>query len=104
MPTVESSTLKVPPQLADAGSYLQTRANNMAAELARLWTRVEALEQTWQGVAHGQYAQYKAMWHTAANGLFGPAGVLPAISQIMNHVWQNYATGEANRKKSWDMG
>ena len=103
MPDIESSTIKVPPQLAEAGPTIDRSAGGMSAELAVLWNRVAALEGTWEGAAHGQYSAYKGMWHGAAEGLFGPSGVLPAIAHIMKVVWQNYASGEDSRAKTWQI-
>jgi hypothetical protein len=101
MPNIEGSTIKVPPQLADAANILNGRAAAMSAELNMLRNRVAALEGQWVGSARESYRMYQHMWDTAALGLFGPDGVLPGIARVMNVVWINYVEFEAANTKGW---
>jgi hypothetical protein len=40
-------------------------------------------------------------WNVAAEGLFGPNGILGEIAQAMNVNWGNYTDAEWSNIKTW---
>jgi WXG100 family type VII secretion target len=97
----ESTPILVAPELEAAGTYLNGQAGEIAAELAQLAGYVSQLEPFWQGKAATYYQGLQAEWNTAADGLFGPEGVLGEIARAMNVNWANYSDAEWSNTVTW---
>jgi uncharacterized protein YukE len=102
MPTdIESSSIVVPVDLEGAGAYINARASEIAGELAALIRILAPLEATWTGQAYDYYHGLQQEWNIAAEGLFGPDGVLGIIANAMNVTWENYSGAEFANKQTW---
>jgi len=101
MPDVSGSMLVVPSSLQGAGTYLNGVAGVIEGELAALKSQLAPLEEFWTGAAQSYYQGLQTEWNVAADGLFGPNGVLGQIAQIMNLNWNNYADTELSNAQSW---
>jgi WXG100 family type VII secretion target len=99
--SVDGTPIRVPVDLEDAGTTINTQAGVIADELQALWQQLDALPYTWTGQASANYQQLQTDWNIAAAGLFSPDGVLGQIANAMNVSWGNYAEAEASNSKSW---
>jgi len=100
----ESMPILVQSELEGAGSYLNAQANDIAEELSQLASYVSALPEVWQGQASDYYQGLQGEWNIAANGLFGPDGVLGEIARAMNATWGNYCDAEWTNELTWRPG
>jgi WXG100 family type VII secretion target len=99
--SIDSSTIKVHADLADAGPHIATVSETISEELASLIRLLEPLQETWTGAAATYYEGLQAEWNTAANGLFGPDGVLGQISRALGVNWANYSDAEWANVQTW---
>jgi uncharacterized protein YukE len=76
-------------ELEGVGTYLIGQATEISDELNQLASYLNQLEVIWQGAASGYYQGLQAEWNIAAQGLFGPDGVLGEIAHAMNVTWAN---------------
>ena len=97
----DPNTIVVRPDLESAGPYLNARALEITTELDALRTYINSLGFDWTGAASGLYQDAQNRWNIAAAGLFGPAGVLGAISHAMNVTWGNYVEAEDSNGRTW---
>jgi hypothetical protein len=98
----DSTEIRVPVDLEGAGPHINGHASAMAEELARLSRQLEPLRETWrESGAKDDYAARQAEWDMAADGLFGPEGVLPQIAQAMHVNWLNYVDTESSNVRTW---
>ncbi len=104
MGSIESTPIWVGTELESVGSYLNGQAAEIADELHQLATYLNQLDVTWQGSAATYYQGLQAEWNTAADGLFGPDGVLGEIANAMNITWGNYADAEWSNAQTWRSG
>ena len=58
-------------------------------------------QESWTGAAQSYYAGLQTEWNIAADGLFGPNGVLGIIAQTMNLNWNNYTECEWANVQAW---
>lgn len=100
----ESIPILVAPELEGAGTYLNGQANMISAELSQLASYLNQLEEVWSGLSSGYYQGLQAEWNIAAEGLFGPDGVLGEIAHAMNVTWSNYSDAEWTNSKTWQHG
>lgn len=100
MANIDETLIAVPLDLEGAGTYLNSQAQQMADELARLWSQLETLS-IWTGSAHTYYEGLQQEWNTAAAGLFAPDGVLGQIANAMHVTWGNYSEAEASNTRTW---
>ncbi len=101
MPDVGGSMLVVPSDLQGAGAYLNGLATVIDGELARLKNELAPLMDIWTGAAQSYYEGLQMEWNIAADGLFGPTGVLGIIAQAMNLNWNNYTDCEWSNVQTW---
>jgi WXG100 family type VII secretion target len=101
MPDIDSSTIAVPVDLEGAGAYINSQAAAISAELDALIKVLAPLQDTWVGSAHTYYHGLQAEWNIAAEGLFGPTGVLGQIANAMNVTWANYSDAEWANVRTW---
>ena len=100
MANIDDTLIAVPNELESAGAYINASAEQMADELARLWSQLETLS-IWTGSAHTYYDGLQQEWNRAAAGLFAPDGVLGQIANAMHVTWGNYADAEASNSRTW---
>lgn len=96
-----SSNLRVPAELELAGQHLNNRADEIVGRLESLIAKLLPLQDTWEGPAQSYYQGLQGEWNIAADGLFGPTGVLGQIAGAMNLSWNNYAESEWANVRSW---
>lgn len=99
---VDASQIYVQEGLAGAGSTINGMAQTMADELAQLKSKLSPLQDAWtQSQAATYYQGLQNEWDIAANGLFGPDGVLGRIAQAMHVNWGNYSEAEWSNIQTW---
>ncbi|MFG1885218.1 WXG100 family type VII secretion target [Micromonospora sp. NPDC049102] len=101
MPDPSSSSLRVPLELEMAGSQLNGKAAEIVSELDALKSKLQPLSETWQGDAKTYYEGLQGEWNLAADGLFGPEGVLGLIASALNLNWNNYSRCEWECLNTW---
>jgi len=97
----DATPIMVKQELQTAGAYLNAQAEEIAAELGQLVHYINQLAWMWQGSASDYYQGLQTEWNLAAEGLFGPDGVLGEISAAMNVGWGNYSEAEWNNTRTW---
>ncbi|NUQ97852.1 MAG: WXG100 family type VII secretion target [Streptomyces sp.] len=101
---VDGANLMVKPDLASAGAHINGCAQTMADELAALAGNLHPVldgGQDWSGTTQQYFEGLEAEWNYAANGLFGPDGVLGQIAQAMQVNWNNYSEAEYSNTSTW---
>ncbi|MGW8378532.1 WXG100 family type VII secretion target [Streptomyces sp. ODS28] len=102
MANIDSARLYVGEGLGEAGKYLNSRAAAISDELARLKGRLAPLADAWnQSQAASYYQDMQNEWDIAAEGLFGPEGVLGRIAHAMDVNWNNYSDAEWSNVSTW---
>jgi WXG100 family type VII secretion target len=101
MPDVSGARLVVPSDLQSAGTYINGIAATIEGELTALKSLLQPLQDTWVGAAQSYYEGLQTEWNIAADGLFGPTGILGQIAQAMNLNWNNYTDTEWANVKTW---
>jgi WXG100 family type VII secretion target len=101
MPDVTGATIQVPPDLQHAGTYINGVATQIESELVALKNQLAPLLASWTGAAQSYYEGLQREWDIAADGLFGPTGVLGMIAQAMNLNWNNYHDCEWSNIQTW---
>ncbi|MER7277846.1 WXG100 family type VII secretion target [Dactylosporangium sp. NPDC000244] len=101
MPDIAGTELVVPADLEVAGERLAQQSQAIVDQLEALKTQLAPLAETWTGVAASYYQPLQLEWNTAADGLFGPTGVLGQIAEAMHVTWANYAECEWSNAKGW---
>jgi WXG100 family type VII secretion target len=99
--SIDTSAIAVQEELSGAGSYINGAATTISGQLSSLVSLLAPLQDYWTGVAATQWSSYQMEWNTAANGLFGPDGVLGEIAAAMNVSWGNYADAEFANVSTW---
>ena len=102
MADIDGSDIYVGEGLGAAGTWINGRAQEIAGDLETLKNKLAPLQDSWN---HSQAATYyqdlQQEWNIAAEGLFGPNGVLGEIAQAMNVNWGNYTDAEWSNIKTW---
>lgn len=96
--------IMVQEELSTAGPALLGRAQQISDQLQQLANYLNTLPESWTGRSSTTYTGLQAEWNTAANGLFGPDGVLGAIAGAMNVTWNNYTMAETTNTSTWQHG
>jgi WXG100 family type VII secretion target len=96
-----SAPITVRPELEVAGQRLNQQAQQIAGELASLASFLDSLPQVWSGSAAAQFGDLQQRWNTAADGLFGPDGVLGTIAAAMHANWSAYSDAEWTNSQVW---
>ena len=104
MAIAENMPILVAAELESVGTYLNGQATEISDELSQLASYLNQLEAIWQGAASGYYQGLQAEWNIAAEGLFGPDGVLGEIATAMNVSWGNYSDAEWSNSQTWQHG
>ncbi len=105
MPDISNSTIMVQEELSGAGLKINQLAQGMADELNSLVQQLQPIaDGGWTGGASDYFQDLQAEWNYAANGLFGPDGVLGEIAQAMHVNWNNYAEAEWANVQTWQPG
>ncbi|GAA5179197.1 hypothetical protein GCM10023322_08460 [Rugosimonospora acidiphila] len=98
------SNLRVPPELENAGAQLSGTARTIDDQLSTLKNQLVPLQDYWQGPAQSYYQDLQAEWNVAAQGLFGPDGVMGEIASALNLAWNNYTDCEWANVRTWQTG
>jgi uncharacterized protein YukE len=93
--------IAVQQELAEAGVILNNQASAISEQLHSLATYLNGLPEIWSGSASTYYQGLQQEWNIAAEGLFGPDGVLGEIAAAMHVVWNNYSEGEWTNTQTW---
>jgi WXG100 family type VII secretion target len=101
MADIMNSRLQVPPELEGAGAMMNRTAATIEGQLITLRGQLVPLEDSWQGPAQDSWHGLQAQWNYAADGLFGPNGVLGAIASALNLSWDNYCDCEWANVRTW---
>jgi uncharacterized protein YukE len=96
--------IMVQTELSDAGTYLNNQSTVISEQLSRLAAYLNQLPEIWAGTASTYYQGLQQEWNIAANGLFGPDGVLGEIATAMNVTWNNYSDAEWSNTQTWSHG
>ena len=102
--SVDGTPLRVDEELSQAGTYINSAAQQIVDELNALYQQLQPLTETWQGAAASYFDPLMAEWNNAAKGLFGSAdqgGVLGEIAAAMNVSWDNYVEAESANTSTW---
>jgi uncharacterized protein YukE len=110
MVDIASSQIRVGPQLADAGTYVNNIAVQLTNELDALRAKLAPLQESWnQSQAATMYQDDMTLWNQSAATLFGSSegtyqagqGVLGAIAQMLDVNNNNYVDAESANIKTW---
>jgi hypothetical protein len=102
MANVDGREIYVGEGLATAGGWLNARVAEIEIELDALIAKLAPLEAAWTvSKAAGYYQERQVEWNLAADGLFGPQGVLGQIAHTMNVNWGNYDDAEWANVRTW---
>ncbi len=101
MPDINTAPIMVQDELAGASTYISGQATTISDELSTLVNQLAPLQDFWTGQAAALYESYQAEWNAAADGLFGPGGVLGSIAGAMGVVWGNYSDCEFANVQTW---
>ncbi|WP_405426173.1 WXG100 family type VII secretion target [Streptomyces erythrochromogenes] len=102
MVDVDGTPIYVGEGLAAAGGWLNARAGEVSGELQGLKSQLIPLADSWrESHAATYYQDMQDEWDLAANGLFGPDGVLGRIAHAMNVNWNNYSDAEWSNMSTW---
>lgn len=101
MPHIDDASILVHDGLETAGTSINAQAQTIVDELDHLKTVLAPLAETWAGTASTYYEDLQLGWNLAAEGLFGPDGVLGQIAQALNVVWGNYSDAEWANIQTW---
>lgn len=102
MPDIDGTPIYVGEGLGAAGGVINGRAAEIAGELETLKGKLAPLQDTWNKSQAADYYQgLQQEWNIAAEGLFGPEGVLGQIAHAMNVNWGNYTDAEWANIQTW---
>ncbi|MFI7354878.1 WXG100 family type VII secretion target [Streptomyces avidinii] len=102
MADVDGTPIYVGEGLAAAGGWLNARAGEVSGELQGLKSQLIPLADSWrESHAATYYQDMQNEWDLAANGLFGPDGVLGRIAHAMHVNWNNYSDAEWSNMSTW---
>lgn len=102
MPVNDGTSILVHSQLGEVGPRIHASAEEIIGELQRLITLLGPLKDTWTtSEAAADYEILQQEWNTAAQGLFGPDGVLGNVAAVMNVNFVNYSDAEWANVSTW---
>ncbi|GAA1274279.1 hypothetical protein GCM10009665_72270 [Kitasatospora nipponensis] len=102
MPRNDSTSILVHSQLGEVGPRIHASAEEIIAELQRLVQLLAPLKDSWNSSeAAADYEILQQEWNTAAEGLFGPGGVLGNVAAVMNVNFVNYSDAEWANVSTW---
>lgn len=101
-PSIDGAQIRVSDMLSDAGAKINAKALAIADDLAQLKSELVPLQEDWkESTAATYYQDMQNEWDIAANGLFGPDGVLGRIAHAMHVNWANYSEAEWSNVSTW---
>lgn len=95
------SPIAVTPELEGASGHMNSVAGHVTGELERLERLLLPLADTWKGETFTYFRGLQDEWNIAADGLFGPDGVLSQIAIAMQTNWGNYSDAEWANSRTW---
>ncbi|MFL6055088.1 MAG: WXG100 family type VII secretion target [Actinoallomurus sp.] len=99
---IDGASIFVGSELESAGPTLTVKANHCAEMLEHLKAELAPLADAWsQSQAADYYQGLQQEWNIAADGLFGPHGVLGQIAHALHINWGNYSDTEWANIKTW---
>jgi uncharacterized protein YukE len=102
MSNIDGTQIYVGEGLGAAGGWLNSRAGQIQGDLVALKGQLAPLAEAWtQSQAATYYQDMQNEWDLAADGLFGPDGVLGRIAHAMNVNWNNYTDAEWSNVSTW---
>jgi uncharacterized protein YukE len=102
MTNVDGANLFVGMDLESAGRTVNAKAQAIADELYALIQQLLPLGENWASVSASWYEGLQSEWNYAANGLFGPDGVLGEIANALQISWNNYSEAEWANTNTWN--
>jgi uncharacterized protein YukE len=100
--SIDGAQIRVSEMLSTAPAAINGKAGEIADELYRLRSKLAPLQEDWrQSRASTYYQDMQNEWDIAANGLFGPDGVLGRIAHAMHTNWNNYSEAEWSNVATW---
>jgi uncharacterized protein YukE len=100
--SIDNAQIRVSDMLGTAGATINAKAGDIADDLAWLKNRLAPLQEEWrESKAATYYQDMQNEWDIAANGLFGPDGVLGRIAHAMRVNWDNYSEAEWSNVSTW---
>jgi uncharacterized protein YukE len=98
----DGTSILVQAQLGEVGPKINAYAEEIIGELQRLVALLAPLKDTWTtSEAASDYEILQQEWNTAAEGLFGPNGVLGNVAAVMNVNFANYSDAEFANISTW---
>ncbi len=67
----------------------------------RLEAKIAPLADTWRANSATYFEDQRLAWNVAADGLFGPEGVMGMIAHALNVNYQNYSDAELANEHTW---
>jgi|SRR5882757_3430758 len=100
--SISGASIFVKEGLGGAGNVINGKASTLAEQLNKLKGELAPLQDEWrESQAATYYQDMQNEWDLAANGLFGPDGVLGRIAMAMNVNWGNYSDAEWSNVQTW---
>lgn len=102
MSNIDGTSIYVGEGLGAAGKWLNGRAAQISDDLVRLKAKLAPMAEAWrESQAATYYQDMQNEWDIAAEGLFGPDGVLGRIAHAMDVNWNNYSEAEWSNVSTW---
>lgn len=102
MGNIDGTQIYVGEGLQAAGQKINAKADEMRDQLVTLKGKLAPLADAWtQSQAATYYQDMQNEWSIAAEGLFGPDGVLGRIAHAMHVNWNNYSDAEWSNVSTW---
>ncbi|MFE7115723.1 WXG100 family type VII secretion target [Streptomyces sp. NPDC057654] len=101
MAGIDNASILVRAELEGAGRHINGLSQQIADELHQLIVQLQPIAETWSGQAQTYYEGLQGEWNIAAEGLFGPNGVLGQISMAMDVNFANYSEAEWANTNTW---
>ncbi|WP_331760208.1 WXG100 family type VII secretion target (plasmid) [Streptomyces sp. NBC_01471] len=102
MADVDGTPIWVGSGLQGAGAWMNGMATQAADDLDQLRKLLSPLQEAWtRSQAADYYQGLQTEWNVAAEGVFGPDGVLGRIAQAMHVNWNNYEEAEWSNISTW---
>ncbi|MFI5838818.1 WXG100 family type VII secretion target [Catenuloplanes sp. NPDC051500] len=93
--------IKVPDSLEGAGTFINGISRDTIDDLTRLENKLLPLAETWVGDTYIYFEDQRRAWNVAADGLFGPEGIMGMIAHALNVNYQNYSEAELTNTATW---
>ncbi|MDP9796142.1 uncharacterized protein YukE [Catenuloplanes nepalensis] len=101
MADVYGTHLKVPDSLGDAGPFINGISEEIVNNLMMLESKLLPLAESWTGDTYIYFEDQRKAWNVAADGLFGPEGIMGMIAHALNVNYNNYTEAELTNTATW---